>query len=127
MAIFDRAIVDRVVRLVDLARLADRQDERVAGEVRERTAPGTEQDGERQDEQGSLRGPQHGIADRRAEQREQHDDERRHEERIPPIGGDLVVERCAGHDPSRADGQPGSSLDSDQLRLRSTLGTLAAS
>ena len=104
--------------LIDLSRAADRQHERVAREVR--PDPGQASEDHRAHGQGDSTGrfAGHGEADREPEEPQQDDDERRHEERVPPIGGDLVVEG-AGHGASRG--------RRDQVRLRSTFGTLAAS
>ena len=86
--------------LIDLSRAADRQHERVAREVR--PDPGQASEEHRADGHGDPTGrfAGHGEADREPKESQQDDDERRHEERVPPIGGDLVVER-AGHGASR--------------------------
>ena len=59
------------------------------------------------------------VPDGEAKQPQEGDDEQRHEERVPPIGGDLLVEGVPGHGPFRG--------RAPQLRLRSTFGTAAAS
>ena len=82
----------RRLRLIDLTGAAHGEDQRIAGEVRECAAQRADEHRDDRRADPALGRAEHSEADREAEQREEDDDERRHEERVPPVGGDLVVE-----------------------------------
>ena len=75
--------------------------------------------GEAGGDEATSRIAEDGPTDREPEKPQQDHDERSHEERVPPVGGNLVIEGLLGHGIGR--GRRG------QLKLRSTLGTAAAS
>ena len=82
-------------------RAAHREDELVAREVGADAGHRTERDGAERRRHPAGGAAEHHVPDGEAEQSEQDDDEQRHQERVPPVGGDLLVEGVPGHGPFR--------------------------
>ena len=127
----DRHLADDVHQLrrgglVDRLRPGRREDELVAGEVAADRDEEPDDDGDDRRADRAHRVARQRIADRESEQGEEEDDDEREDERVPLVRGLLRVER-GGHGGASARRAGPLTGPRAQLRLRSTVGTFAAS
>ena len=78
--------------LINLLGAAHGEHQGIPREIRPHAGQATKSEGRNQGDHATGRITEDGPADGEAKQAQEDDDECRHEERVPPVGGDLVVE-----------------------------------